>query len=64
MPANYKIEDPYNINEIKCGFEGNAFVMEGKIKDLKYALKPGEFEFFKERAGKKEIQDECQEYYF
>jgi hypothetical protein len=24
--------------------------MEGKIKDLKYALKPGEFEFFKERA--------------
>lgn len=50
LPANYKIEDPYNINEIKCGFEGNAFVMEGKIKDLKYALKPGEFEFFKERA--------------
>ena len=50
MPLGYKVEDPYNINEVKYRFEGNMFVMEGKTKDLKYTLQPGEFEVFKERA--------------
>ncbi len=50
MPSDYKIEDPYNINEVKYRFIGNVFIMEGKTKDLKYTLKPGEFKVFKERA--------------
>ena len=49
-PSDYKIEDPFNINEVKYKFEGNIFVTEGKTKDLRYKLKPEEFEVFKKRA--------------
>lgn len=49
-PSDYKIEDPYNINEVKYKFEGNVFIVKGKTKDLSYKLKPEEFEVFKKRA--------------
>ncbi len=49
-PSDYRIEDPYNINEVQYKFKGNVFIMEGKSKDVRYILKAGEFGAFKKRA--------------